>query len=180
MDSLDLDVIMNMGAVPQEIAEELVLEIYRLRAEIQRGCSHVRPVIDRFIDLYRIDKSGCWIWIGTRSASGYGKFSVGGIKQYAHRWSYEYHVGDIPEGLHIDHLCRVRECVNPEHLEPVTPKENYRRGQGITAENGRKKVCNYGHGFTPENTAVINGKRHCKECNRRRQREYQERKRKDA
>lgn len=85
-------------------------------------------------DLYRLrqryveDESGCWLWVGECNDNGYGRFSVKGRKVYAHRSSYEIHVGPIPEGLHIDHLCRVRNCVNPEHLEPVTRSENVRRG----------------------------------------------------
>jgi hypothetical protein len=96
------------------------------------------------------------------------------VKRYAHRWSYEHFVGPIPEGLHIDHLCRVRRCVNPDHLEPVTPKENYLRGEGPTARNSTKTHCKYGHKFDKSNTSVYGGRRHCNECGRRRQRKYRQ------
>lgn len=73
---------------------------------------------------------GCWLWTGARFFNGYGQFRGGGggsARVRAHRWSYEYHVGPIPEGLQLDHLCRIRHCVNPAHLEPVTQAENNRR-----------------------------------------------------
>lgn len=71
--------------------------------------------------------SGCWLWTAAVSTTGYGVLGVNGVRQYAHRLSYEAHVGPIAEGLTIDHLCRTRRCVNPEHLEPVTMAENIRR-----------------------------------------------------
>ena len=91
------------------------------------------------IDKDRSD--GCWLWRGKCLASGYGYLSVEGQTTFAHRVSYEYHVGPIPEGLHIDHLCRVRNCVNPEHLEPVTHKENHRRGMRATASGSNAIPC---------------------------------------
>jgi hypothetical protein len=90
--------------------------------------------LERFARSVRRDESGCWLWTGVRHPTrGYGRFHVGGRAgvngKYvqAHRWSYEYHVAPIPTGLHIDHLCNQRECVNPDHLEPVTQAENNRR-----------------------------------------------------
>lgn len=91
-----------------------------------------RPVFERVMARVRVDEtSGCWIFTGAISTSGYGRVGLGarseGLAQ-AHRVTYEHLVGPIPEGLDIDHLCRVRACVNPAHLEPVTRRENCRRG----------------------------------------------------
>jgi hypothetical protein len=100
----------------------------------------------------------CWIWIGATHPKGYGRFMFfkGKVGQ-AHRWSYEHYVGPIPDGLDIDHLCRVRNCVNPEHLEPVTNLENHiRAGLAVTE-------CKFGHEYTPENTYRRPG-RSSKEC----------------
>ena len=75
----------------------------------------------------KVDKGiFCWDWLGGKS-NGYGRFWVEGRLVQAHRWAYETMVGPIPEGLTLDHLCRVRYCVNPSHLEPVTLGENIRR-----------------------------------------------------
>ena len=84
----------------------------------------------RFTDKIEIDTdSECWNWTAAIfKGLGYGKFNFNGKTCYAHRVSYELHVGEIPSGLQIDHLCRNRKCVNPDHLEPVTHIENIRRG----------------------------------------------------
>lgn len=111
-----------------------------------------------------MDGSGCWLWTAYVDRKGYGVF---GINQRtlvkAHRYSYELHVGPIPEGLQLDHLCRVRHCVNPAHLEPVTNQENVIRGN---AARPKLTHCKHGHEFTPENTYLHpkRGKRHCKAC----------------
>ncbi len=89
--------------------------------------------------------TGCWLWAAYADRKGYGQFSAGSRadgtyrKVFAHRWAYEHEVGPIPEGLTIDHLCRVPLCVNPGHLEPVTNRENTRRGvvsRGVAAQHG--------------------------------------------
>jgi len=112
---------------------------------------------------------GCWEWTASKSAGGYGKFSRPGHGNgwdYAHRVAYVALVGEVGEGLDLDHLCRVRHCVNPEHLEPVTRKENLRRGVGPTGINANKTHCIRGHEFTEENTFREPGGRRCRECTR--------------
>lgn len=98
------------------------------------GTAHVGPIPlrERFEAKYVVTPGGCWRWIGTRTPEGYGQIRVAvGEVAYAHRVAYELLVGPIPEGLHIDHLCRVRACVNPAHLEPVTQAENNRRAASV-------------------------------------------------
>ena len=112
--------------------------------------------------LNRDGASGCWTWTGLTQPNGYGVFYVAKRPLRAHRVSYELHVGPIPPGLQIDHLCRVRNCVNPDHLEPVTARENSRRAM--------RTRCVNGHEFTAENTYMHAGKRHCRTCRRIRQR----------
>lgn len=110
----------------------------------------------------RPDLGSCWIYSGRINDKGYGIFVLDEVDVRAHRWSYEQLVGPIPEGLDLDHLCRVRECVRPEHLEPVTTKVNVLRGEGITARHARKETCAKGHALTPR----PGGGRICRECHR--------------
>ena len=108
---------------------------------------------------------GCWLWTGIIHYTGYGKFKAGGKTVLAHRFAWEQIKGELPPfkpgGLQLDHLCHVRHCVNPAHLELVTAKENQRRGLGP----GRRVMCPAGHEYTPANTYLkYNSWRICKMC----------------
>ncbi len=126
-----------------------------------------KPYIDP-MTLIEIDsQTGCWVWVGCLTHDGYPTKG----KKYMHRVIYEMHVGPIPEGLTLDHVCRVRACCNPSHLQPMTLRENIARGD----YGWRKRLthCKNGHEFTPKNTIVRptggrNGgpRRACRECGR--------------
>lgn len=111
---------------------------------------------------YRPDLGPCWLWTGAVCADGYGCLDRT-IK--AHRFAWIMANGPLSKGLYIDHLCRLRHCVNPAHLEPVSNRENILRGLGLPAQNRTKTHCKRGHEFTPENTyRYTNGSRACKAC----------------
>lgn len=104
--------------------------------------------------------TGCWLWTGAVGDHGYGTISVNDTTRLAHRLAFEAAKGPIPSGLQIDHLCRQRMCVNPQHLEAVTHRENGIRGVGACAFNARKTHCVNGHEFTAENTCQRKDTRH--------------------
>ena len=114
----------------------------------------------------------CWLWHGTCSSEGYARFYTGqndlgrSTYQYVHRLSFELFKGQIEDGLEIDHLCRVRNCINPEHMEVVTRSVNVLRGIGPPALNARKDHCIHGHPLSGDNLRVQNRKRWCRECDR--------------
>jgi len=112
--------------------------------------------------------SGCWLWMGAYDRGGYGRFFLWGENCTAHRVSYEMHKGAIPEGLQIDHLCRVHCCVNPDHLDVVTQQENLRRER---VHRPTITHCKYGHEFNDENTRIYTRsdkfrQRMCRTCER--------------
>jgi hypothetical protein len=134
--------------------------------------------VDRFWQFVEESENGCWEWLGQiDKRHGYGFYRANGVNLRAHRVSYTLLLGAIPNALTIDHVCRNRRCVNPDHLEAVQNKENILRGESPTAENARKTHCKRGHEFTPENTVHYSkngGKyvsRECRECRRLKGRE---------
>ncbi|MGW9249718.1 HNH endonuclease signature motif containing protein [Streptomyces badius] len=123
---------------------------------------------ERFWSKVSAAPSGCWLWKANKNSGGYGQIRFGGRQMVsAHRLAFATLVGEIPAGLQLDHLCRVRHCCNPHHLEPVTSAENTRRGQGPSAVNAAKKNCPQGHPYDGENLHIRpNGKRKCRACDR--------------
>jgi hypothetical protein len=133
--------------------------------------------------------TGCWLWSGRANAAGYGTVTFRRRDQLAHRVAFELLRAPIPAGLVLDHLCRVRCCVNPDHLEPVTQAVNVRRAeQSISQVNVAKTHCPQGHSYDQRNTGTRIDRggipaRKCRTCNRlaeaerRRQRTPEERKR---
>jgi hypothetical protein len=128
-------------------------------------------------------ETGCWEWTGRLNHAGYARARAvtNGPMWRIHRLTYVTFVGAIPEGLTIDHLCRVRKCVNPAHLEAVSQRENALRGDTVNAINLAKTHCPQGHPYDDANTYVCpKGRRNCRTCTRRQKREWEQRKRKAA
>lgn len=131
-----------------------------------------RPIIfsaperDRFMAKVMPEpNSGCWLWMGATNPKGYGRFG----NEMAHRAALRFEGVAVPEGFTVDHLCRVRGCVNPSHLEPVPHRENLARGTGFVGENLRRTHCPQGHAYDGRNLIARGGHRNCRECCRARQ-----------
>ncbi len=124
----------------------------------------------RFWMRVSIDRLGCWIWGGYIYANGYGKVSISTRGLAAHRVAYAICNGRDPFPLQVDHLCRKRSCVNPDHLEAVDNRTNVLRGIGVTAQNAKKTHCIRGHEYTEANTYRYRSRpgRECLECMRAR------------
>ena len=122
--------------------------------------------LDRF--LIRIDvreDSDCIFWTGLMSRFGYGRFNVNRKDVPAHRFIYEHCEGPIPEGMYIDHICRVKNCVNPHHLRVVTPRQNsIENSNGTAFDNHAKTHCVHGHELSEENLYRYGTGRMCKTC----------------
>lgn len=164
------------GCVGQYTARGLCHGHYRaaLRSgeiQSQRGSAEERfwAKVDKDgpIPEYAPHLGPCWVWKASTTA-GYGHFFDKG-QRAAHGWSYEHANGPVPEGLQLDHLCRVRACVRPSHLEPVTHAENLRRGAGGVISDLRPLApwpthCLHGHELTERNTGVYQGRPVCRRC----------------
>lgn len=140
-----------------------------------------RPVDERFWS--HVDRRGpdeCWLWTGYVQPNGYGKFKPtdNSSSIWVHRMAYMLEVGPIPEGLTLDHLCKMPRCCNPAHLEPVTLRENLLRSDSASGRNARKTHCPKGHPLEGDNVIVRKTKtgigRECRACENARQRERYE------
>lgn len=118
----------------------------------------------------RETEHGCWLWLGSQTPKGYGILPAPFGRVLAHRWAHETFVAPIPDGYHVDHLCFVRSCCNPAHLEAVTPSENVRRAAGT-------ETCRRGHIRAEVGYYHFrNGTRHCRACLNEKQARYVARK----
>lgn len=140
----------------------------------------VCPLVDgqrfmRHVARHPAEQSGCWLWTGSLTTNGYGRFHVGGKRIRAHRWSIVNLGGrPIPAGRVVDHLCDVRQCVNPDHLAVVSSRHNTLRGTSASAVNARKLQCPAGH---PYDWTGARGQRRCRACHRTKKREVRQRRR---
>lgn len=148
---------------------------------MRKGVLHVKPktLLGYFWQYVNLcATTACWNWTGAIMPRGYGHLTIPGYlsaerrEVLAHRLAWELFRGLIPTGMTIDHLCRNRICVNVDHLECVTLKENVRRGVGHTGVNARKTFCIHGHQFTETNTVRRHDiRRECRECKNTMERE---------
>ena len=130
-----------------------------------RGIYPRPTTMERFNESFYIDQKGCWIWTKADRGNGYGASWYKGKIISAHRLGLLLYKNiSIDDNNVADHLCRVPKCVNPDHLEMVTHRENILRGDGVAAVNSKKTHCQKGHDLYGENLYKHNGKRYCKKC----------------
>ncbi len=151
--------------------------------------ANATPVELRLIEGIELGDHGCWLWVRAKNHGGYGTITVGGKKLSAHRVAFETLMRPIPENMQIDHLCSVRHCINPEHMECVSGFVNTMRGKGFAAANALKTHCPHGHRYEAGNTRWTIVRRHangyvqwgrrCRECIKLEKREYRARKRRE-
>jgi hypothetical protein len=156
---------------------------YRPRYCSQQCANAPVPHPDRFwakvdtngpIPAHLPDLGRCWDWIGSLSPKGYGQYKLDGRTRQAHVVAYEIVVGVVPIGKQLDHLCRNRRCVRPDHTEPVTSRENTLRGKTIPARFAAATTCKRGHPLTTDNVVPSATYRKCLICNRERERARQQ------
>lgn len=158
------------------------ISTYRLHVDaghLRGETMHTKELRDRIAKYTHVNPdTGCHEWTAGTDQDGYSQTSIGGRTVRAHRVAYEMAKGPIPEGLQIDHLCRVRHCVNPGHLEAVTQQENIRRGEAGQHMRREGNECPSGHPMEGSNLYVEpTGRRRCRECGREKVRRYRERNR---
>lgn len=126
--------------------------------------------VDRWLTKKVVAQGECWEWTGSKTRNGYGQLKIGGVAMMAHRAFYEHFITEIPDGLDLDHLCRMRACVNPWHLDPVSRSVNLYRAETLGKYNLKKTHCPHGHEYSAANTRFTRtGSRCCRTCERLRQ-----------
>lgn len=144
-----------------------------------------RHIMERLLSRVDVTAEGCWLWLGSTCNEGYGQIrecgsnGVKGRLRLVHIVAYEHCVGPVPEGFQLDHFaCEIRSCCNPDHVRPVTPRENTLRSRGVAAFHAAKTHCINGHVFDEANTHLnARGDRQCRRCWIDATRRYQLRKR---
>ena len=112
-----------------------------------------------------VTETGCWLWLGVSGKNGYGVMRFLGTNyRGAHRVSYVLHKGELLPGMHVHHKCNTPACVNPDHLDQVTPRVNSLASNNVSGVNARKTHCRLGHPLSGSNLYIHGTRRHCREC----------------